>query len=59
MKLYPVLLEAVLGAKITVVDAELQTCWALQSPSLVFAVVPRAVLPGVRHSRDDLRFDLK
>lgn len=34
----PVLLEAVLGTKEAIFDSELQTCWALERSSIVFAV---------------------
>lgn len=34
----PILLEAVLGTKEAILDPELQTCWALERSSIVFAV---------------------
>jgi hypothetical protein len=40
---YPVLLEAVLGAEITVLDADAETLRALQGASLVFAVNSKAL----------------
>ena len=40
---YPVLLEAVLGAEITVLDADAEALRALQGASVVFAINPEAL----------------
>lgn len=42
--IYPVPLEAVLRAEEAILDALLQTCWALQGASIVVAVGPQALL---------------
>jgi len=49
---YPISLETILGAEVTVLDALLQTRWALQSSSCIIAISPRA--PCLGHCRDGL-----
>jgi hypothetical protein len=40
----PISLKTVLRAEVTVLHAHLQACWASQSPWLVFAIIPQALL---------------
>jgi hypothetical protein len=48
---YPVPLEAVLGAEVAVLDAQLQACWTLQAASVVVAVRAEAFPFGGRLTR--------
>lgn len=56
---HPIPLKAVLGTEVTTFHALLQTCWALQGPSILVAIGPGTLFLRVRHCRGDFKVELR
>lgn len=55
---YPIPFETVLGAEEASLDAQLQTCRTLQSPSFVATIGPGTLFPVIGHG-GDFSFELE